>query len=54
MTAEREATETRQLLVRELNHRVKNLFAVIGNALARLRDVNAEIWSLVERYGFPR
>ena len=28
--------------------------AAIGNALARLRDVNAEIWSLVERYGFPR
>ena len=33
VTAEREATETRQLLVRELNHRVKNLFAVIAGMI---------------------
>ncbi len=30
VTAERRAVETRQLLVRELNHRVKNLFAVVS------------------------
>ncbi len=31
VTAERRAIETRQLLVRELNHRVKNLFAVVSS-----------------------
>ena len=33
VTAEREAAETRQLLVRELNHRVKNLFAVVSGMI---------------------
>ena len=33
VTVERRADETRQLLVRELNHRVKNLFAVVSGMI---------------------
>ncbi|TFF17227.1 GAF domain-containing protein [Jiella endophytica] len=33
VTAERQVVETRQLLVRELNHRVKNLFAVVSGMI---------------------
>ena len=34
ITAERRVAEQRQLLVRELNHRVKNLFAVVSGMIA--------------------
>ena len=34
VTAERRITEQRQLLVRELNHRVKNLFSVVSGMIA--------------------
>ena len=34
ITAERREAETRQLLVRELNHRVKNLFSIISGMIA--------------------
>ncbi|MCE7030941.1 HWE histidine kinase domain-containing protein [Jiella avicenniae] len=34
VTTERQVVETRQLLVRELNHRVKNLFAVVSGMIS--------------------
>ncbi len=33
VTTEREATNTREIMLREMNHRVKNLFAIIGGMI---------------------
>jgi two-component system, chemotaxis family, CheB/CheR fusion protein len=33
VTTERQATDTRELMLREMNHRVKNLFAIIGGMI---------------------
>ncbi|WP_244631224.1 chemotaxis protein CheB [Aureimonas sp. ME7] len=53
VTTEREATDTREIMLREMNHRVKNLFAIIGGMItagARTHvDVRAFSRSMRER-----